>query len=155
MKRSIIFLLSILFILGSFVDAGEMSFENFKTLITKNFFLDGFTLNKSRTFGSKSYFQVEYKGDEEKAEMISISLHQGIDKFNEMDKAGKPESYNFNGRPVLFSDGDKAGMASFSMILKNQKGKLTISHRIFGSKFLSKADLEKMVDKISLENLEK
>jgi hypothetical protein len=154
MKKSIIFLMCILFVLGSFVDAGEMSFESFKTLITKNVVLDGFILNKSRTFGSKSYFQVEYKGDEEKAEMISISLYPA-EKFSILDKAGKPESYNFKGRSALFADGDKAGMASFILILKNKKGKLSISHRVFGGKFLSKADLEKMVDKIGPENLEK
>ncbi len=144
-----------LFVLGSFVDAGELSFEDFKKLVTKDVVPNGFTLNKSRTFDMKSAFQVEFKGDEEKAEMISIFLFPGTDKFSMMDKAGKPDSYNFKDRPALFADGNKAGMASFTLILKNKKGKLAINHRVFGGKFLDKADLEKMVDKIGLENLEK
>ncbi|MCK4943140.1 MAG: hypothetical protein KAS65_06160 [Candidatus Aminicenantes bacterium] len=155
MKRSIIFLMCILFILGSFVDAGELSFENFEKLITKNVVLAGFTLNKSRTFDMKSSFHVEFKGDEEKAEMIAITLFLKWDEFSKMDKLGKPELYKFKDRPALFSDGNKAGMASFSLILKNKKGKLTINHRVFGGKFLGKADLEKIVEKIGLKNLEK
>jgi len=155
MKRSIIFLMCILFVLGNFVSAGELSFEDFKKLATKDVVPEGFTLNKSRTFDMKSSFYVEFKGDEEKGEMISIALLLGTDKFSEMEKAGKPEFYGYKDHSALFSDGNKAGMAGFSLILKNKKGKLTISHRVFGGKFLGKADLEKMVDKIGLENLEK
>ena len=155
MKRLIIFLMCILFVLGSFVDAGELSFENFKKLLTKNIVPDRFTLNKSRTFGSKSMYQVEYSGDKDKMEMISFFLLLGVEEFSELDKAGNTESYNFKGRAALFVDGDKAGMAGFVMILKNKAGKLMINHRVFGGKFLGKADLEEMVNAIGLENLEK
>lgn len=155
MKKSIIFLMCILFVLGSFVDAGEMPFEDFKKLIIKDVVPARFTLDKSMTSGSKFFYRVEFKGDQEKAEMISISLHSGIDKFNEMDKAGKPESYDFKDRSTLYADGNKVGMTTFSMILNNKKGKFSISHRVFGGKFLSRAELEKMVEKIGLENLEK
>ena len=155
MKKYLMFMVGFLFILGSFVNAEVLSFKDYKELITKNVTLKGFTLNKSRTSGRISWYRVEFKGDEEKMEMISISLYHGIEKFSGVDKAGKPEAYNFKGRPALFSDGNKAGMASFGLILKNKKGKLAISHRVFGGKFLNKADLEKIIEKIGLDNLEK
>lgn len=155
MKRSIIFLICVLFALGSFVDGGELSFKDFKKLVTNDVVPDGFTLDKSRIFDMKSMFHVEFKGDEEKAEMISISLFPGKDEFSTSDKLRKPESYNYKDRPALFSDGNKAGIAVFSLILKNKKGKLSIHHRVFGGKFLEKVELEKMAEKIGLEDLEK
>lgn len=156
MKKSLIFLICILFTLGSFVKAGELSFEDFKKLLTKDVLPNGFTLDKSRTSDTKSSFRVEFKGDEEKMEMISIWLFPTTVKFSQMDlNVGKPESYNYKDRPTLFIDGDKSGMASFKLLLKNNKGKLIIHHRVFGGKFLGKADFEKMVEKIGLENLEK
>ncbi|MGB6866091.1 MAG: hypothetical protein WBE11_10405 [Candidatus Aminicenantaceae bacterium] len=155
MKKIIIFLGSILLIFGVFLNAGEISFDDFRNLIKKDILPAGFTLNESRTSGSRFSYRVEYEGDKAKGEMISFSLYPGIEEFSEMDKAGDPESYNFKGRSALFADGNIEGMAGFSMILKNKKGKLEIHHRVFGSKFLSKADLEEIVIKIGLENLEK
>ena len=46
-------------------------------------------------------------------------------------------------------------MATFSLILKNKRGKLQISHRVFGGKFLDRAGFEKIIEKIGLDNLEK
>ena len=156
MKKSTFLLICMLIALGSFVNAGELTFEDFKKLVTKNVIPDGFTLDKSRTFDMKSSFRMEFKGDEEKMEMISVWLFPTTVKFSQMDlKVGKPESYKYKDRPALFTDGNKAGMAGFKMLLNNNKGKLAISHRVFGGKFLGKADFEKMVEKIGLENLEK
>jgi hypothetical protein len=156
MKKSTIFLVSMLIVLGSVVNAGELSFEDFKNLVTKNIVLDGFALDKSRTFDMKSSFRMEFKGDEEKMEMISIWLFPATIKFSQQDlKVGKPESYKYQGRSALYSDGNKAGMAGFKLLLNNNKGKLAISHRVFGGKFLGKADFEKIVEQIGLENLEK
>jgi hypothetical protein len=155
MKKSLVFLVGILFILGGFAEAGELSFKEFKKLVTK-VVPDRFTLDKSRTSETKSSFRVEFKGDEQKMEMISIWLFPTTAKFSQMDlQVGKPESYTYKESPALFIDGDKAGMASFKLLLKNNKGKLTIHHRVFGGKFLGKADFEKMVEKIGLEKLEK
>lgn len=155
MKRSIAFFIIIIFALGSAIVAGELSFEDFKKLVIKDVVPDGFTQNKSRTFNMKSAFHVEFKGDEEKMEMISITLFPNKNEFSEMDKLRKPEPYKYKDRPALFSDGNKVGMGSFSLILKNKKGTLSINHRVFGGKFLDKAGFEKIVEKIGLENLEK
>lgn len=149
-------LIGIMVILGSMSYAGDMSFDHFKNLVTKKEVVPkGFTQNKSRTFDMKSVFHVEFKGDEKKMEMISISLFPKKNEFSELDKMRKPESYKYKDRPALYTDGEKAGMASFSLILKNKKGTLSINHRVFGGKFLGKADFEKLVEKIGLDNLEK
>lgn len=156
MKRFTVLLVGIFFIMGTMVQAGEISFEDFKALVTRNVVPSGFTLNTSRTSGSKFSFRVEWKGNEEKMEMISISLFPGVDKFSEMSlKAGNPESYQYKNRPALYMDGEKAGMAGYNLILKGKKGKLSIHHRVFGGTFLKKADFEKMLEKIGLEKLEK
>lgn len=156
MKRFTVVLAGIFFILGAMAHAGEISFEDFKALVTKDVVPSGFTLDTSRTSGNKYSFRVEYKGDESKMEMISISLQLGVEKFSQIDlKVGDPESYTYKDRPALYKDGEKVGMAGYSLILKNKRGKLVFSHRVFGGTFQKKADFEKMVDKIGLEKLEK
>jgi len=155
MKKPIIFFGSILLIFGACLNAGEISFDDFHNLIKKDILPAGFTLNKSRTRDMRSSYRVQYDGDKSKMEMISFWLIRGKEEFSEMDKAGGPEIYTWQGRSVLYADGNKAGMAGIIVILKNKKGKLSISHRVFGGKFLGKSDLEKMFVKIGLENLEK
>jgi hypothetical protein len=155
MKKSFVFMVVIMLAMGSIAASGELTYEEFKQLV-KEVVPDGFTLNKSRTSNMRSSFRVEFKGDEKKMEMISVWLFPTTTQFSQMDqKVGEPESYTFKDRPALFTDGDKAGMAGFKLLLNNKKGKLTISHRVFGGTFLKKADFEKMVEKIGLENLEK
>ena len=155
MKRLIVILVCILFALGGYVVAGELSYEDFKKLVTKDVAPDGFTLDESRVMNVRSMFHAEYKGDEQKAEMISISLYPGKVDFSEMDKLRKPEPYKYKDRPALYSDGNKAGIAVLTLILKNKAGKLSIHHRVFGGEFLDKAGLEKIAEKIGLENFEK
>jgi len=155
MKRVIIFLVGFMILCCVSVSAEEMTFDRFKKLVSVDVVPKGFTRDESRLMDMRSSFQAEFKGDESKMEKITIRLSLRKSELTQIDKLGDPELYKYKDRPALYKDGKKMGMAGFILILRNRKGKLTISHRVFGGKFLDKAGFEKIIEKIGLDNLEK
>ena len=154
MKKTIFFAVFILIFFSGIASAEEMTFERYKNLVTEDVMPDGFKLNKSRTMNMRSSFRVEFTGDESKMEMISIWLTLGKKMITEVEKMGKPELFKYKGREGMYRDGNKAGIGAYILILKNEKGKLLISHRVFGGKFLDKAGFEKIIENIGLDKLE-
>ncbi len=153
MKKSIVFAAIIIFVAVFWLSADEF-FNAFKSSVQK-IVPAKFILNEGRSWGRNPSYRLEFNGDKDKMEILVFSLSKKATTFSEIDKAGNPESYTWEGRPAIFADGNKAGMGTLSVILKNNGGKFTISHRIFGGTFLTKAEMEGLLTRIGLEQFEK
>lgn len=154
MKKFLVVTSMVVLLAASSLLIAEVSFDTLKSAVEK-VVPAKFTLNEGQCWDNRSTKKVAFDGDKSKMETLTFTFRPGVDKFSETDLRMKTESYTWQGRDAIFADGSKVGMGSLSIILKNKAGKFTISHRIFGGTFLTKAEMEDMLSKIGLEELEK
>ena len=117
-------------------------------------FLPDYKLNESQTFDSRSALKITLDRNGDEYDRLIYSISPSSDKFSELNIALATEKYIWNERDALYQDGKETGMSSVVILLKNQAGKFTLTHRALGGEPFNKTKLEEILSNISWNKLE-
>lgn len=151
-KYLIIYLLVFLVFMSGLLLAD--SFETLKKVITDSV-PAGFTINKGQTSNSRFACKITYDKDSTGSNRLIYSLNPRKKEFSEMDLLFDHKKFTWQERDALFLDGSKTGMSGIKVILKNNAGAFSITHRAIGGTAMTKDELEKMLSTIALTEFEK
>jgi hypothetical protein len=154
MKKTIAFFCAVILISGFNLSAGELTFDEYKEILS-NAAPEGFTLDESRSRGSKFNYTVVFIGDKSKMETLTFSFFPGKEDFTSADLAGDLERGEVQGRKAIFKEGSVSSPSSLVIILDEKAGRIEVKHRVFGKKPKTSSELAEVFSDILLEDLEK
>jgi hypothetical protein len=114
----------------------------------------GFVLNNSQSWDNRLSYKLSFDGEGSEMNRLIFSLSPETQEFSEMDLALDHSLFTWQGRKGLFLDGSQTRMSGLLIILKDNAGKFSLTHRNFESPAMTKEELETLLKKIELEKLE-
>jgi hypothetical protein len=154
MKKYLLIFLAVLLLAYLVFSDASPDFKKLEIAI-KSTVPEGFTVNKGQTWDNKMFQKITYDRGKSGMNRLIFSLNPNNKSFSEMDLALDHKKITFQGRKALFNDGSRTGMSSIKIILKNNSGSFTITHRSLEGKAMNQSDLEKLLSGMKLEILEK
>ena len=133
---------------------GSEEFEKIHAII-KSAIPEGFVLNSRETSDTRSQYTFTYDLNGAGLNSLIYTVRPKTTEFSAIDFAMGGVQFNIQDRKAMFVDGSNTGVSSISVILKNGKGLLSVSHReISDMSPYSRDKLEEVISKISFEQLE-
>ena len=115
----------------------------------------GFLVNTGQTSDNRFNYRFTYDENGSELNRLIYILSPNSKEFSEMDIALGGVRFTWNEREALYIDGSETGMSVLIIILKNNVGIFSITHRDFKTyKPMNKEDLEQLLSKISMDKLE-
>ncbi len=153
MKNVLIFLfiLSISSVYGQ--EDGSESFNKLRDTI-KPSVPDGYIVNKGQTWDNRFAYKITYNENGSEEHSLIYEFIPDASSFSELDQAMATEEYTWQGRKAIYQDGSQTGMSSIVILLKNNKGKFTLSNMTLDLTAMDKAALKNLLSHVDLTNIE-
>lgn len=154
MKKYVLAMLTVLMIASLGYPDSSPEFQKLENAI-KNAVPDGFIRNKGQSWDNRFYRKITFDRGGYETNRLIFSFDPNGKSFSERDLALDHKKLTIQERKALFNDGSKTGMSVIKVILKNNSGLFTITHRSLDGKAMSQTGIETLLSKVNLEILEK